>query len=110
GVNASEAAQRTHIIPVKSMTASEMATIVKEVFREATGDATRRGGGGGGINPFNPFAAAFGGGRQQPTESRPAQLTVSTNERTNSLILLCSDTMAKDIRALVDELEQAPST
>src|SRR5207248_3801847 len=55
-----------------------------------------RGGGGG------------GGGGANANASQPA-LTVGTDERTNSLVVRCSDLLANDIRELVKELEQTPA-
>ena len=98
GPNDDVVTMRTFIIELKNAEASAMATTVKDVYKTYLG--TTGGGGGGPINPFAAFAPQPQGGAQKP----PA-LTVGTDDRTNSLVLQCSETLYTEIKFLADQLE-----
>jgi type II secretion system protein D len=95
-------ALKTWILPVKNADATEMAAIIRDVYRSAMSS--------GGNQPapvFFPFAPLPQGNQQS---QRPPALTVSVDDRTNSLILNCSEPLFKDIKALVEQLDRASTS
>ncbi|AWM40676.1 Type II secretion system protein D precursor [Gemmata obscuriglobus] len=108
GVNDSAAVLKTFIIPLKNADAAEMATVVRDVYRSAMG-TTGRNAAVGAMPAFNPFAAALqGGGGQQ--QQQPPALSISVDDRSNSIILLCAETLYGDVRELVEQLDSATVT
>src|SRR5262249_41312589 len=100
---------------LKHTTASEVASVIKDVYREHINN-----------NPVNTnvggFAGfAFGGGRggafrggrggSQNVDAngnpRGVDLAVATDERTNRLIVNCSEAMFKEIEKLAKRLDEA---
>ncbi len=58
--------------------------------------------------PLNPFAALTGGGgggNQQ--QQRPPALSISVDDRSNSLVILAAETLYTDIKQLVEQLDNA---
>ena len=105
GETDSEAIQRTNVITLKNTEAAEMAGVVREVFKTQM----QASGGGGGVNPLFPFIppqGGQGGGSQQ----RPPAMSVGVDERTNSLVVLASETLFREVKALVDQLDGANAT
>jgi type II secretion system protein D len=96
-------ALKTWILPVKNADAAEMATIIRDVYRSAMSS----GGGQPAAPVIFPFAPLPQGNQQN---QRPPALTVSVDDRTNSLILNCSEPLFKDIKALVEQLDRASTS
>src|SRR5262249_35264600 len=101
-------------IPLKNTQAYEVAQVIKEVYREQINSSSlpgqggfRFGGGGFGPGGF----AAFGGRQNQNVDAngnpRAVNLSVSSLDQTNTLLLACSESMYKDIEQLVKTLEDA---
>ena len=101
---------KTHVIgPLKAAKAEDVAEVIREVYRDAMNSnsptATGRGGGFfpfGGMPPTQRLTDANG-------NPRPAALTVSANEATNTVVVHCSDSLFKDVDQLVQQLERAAS-
>jgi type II secretion system protein D len=98
------AAQTTHVIgPLKAARAEEVVDAIRDVYRDSIGSNSPQIGRGG-----NPF---FGGGMpaQKITDAngnpRPAALTVSANEPTNTVIVKCSESLYKEVETLVKDLD-----
>jgi type II secretion system protein D len=98
--------------PLQYAVATEVVLILKEVYREYTNQAASQGIAGGtiGFGPFGGGFGAFGGGRQQPLDSlgRPKQvsLSIAADDRTNSIVGMATELMAKDIGKVVEVLEE----
>ena len=105
GETDSDAIQKTYVIKLKNTHASEMAATVKELYKPLT---TATGGGGGG--PANPFAFIAGGQQQGGNQQRPPALSVSTDDRTNSLALLCTKTLYDEIKQFVESTDNAAAS
>lgn len=105
GTTDSNAVPRTWLIgPLKNAAAPEVATILRDVYREAM---TARTSNTGGSNRF-PFPFGGGGGRtDNRADDKDAALSVGIDEKTNSLILSCSTILYEDIKHLVEELDRA---
>ncbi|MDY3556068.1 secretin N-terminal domain-containing protein [Gemmata sp. JC717] len=106
GVNDSAAVLKTFILPLKNADAAEMAAVVRDVYRSAMGTSGRNAAVGA-MPAFNPFAAALQGGGGQPQQQQPPALSISVDDRSNSIILLCAETLYADVRELVTELDNA---
>lgn len=102
GETDSDAVQRTFVIKLKNTHASEMASTIKELYKPLM---TASGGGGGAALPF-PFGPQPQGNSQQ----RPPALSVSTDDRTNSLALLCTTTLYEEIKQFVESTDNAASS
>jgi type II secretory pathway component GspD/PulD (secretin) len=96
-------ALKTWILPIKNADAAEMAAIIRDVYRSAMSS--------GGGQPATPIVFPFAP-LPQPNQGnqRPPALTVSVDDRTNSLILNCSEPLFKDIKALVEQLDRASTS
>ncbi|MBN9522791.1 hypothetical protein J0H58_30445, partial [bacterium] len=105
GATDSEAIQRTNIIQLKNTEAAEMAAVVRDVFRTAI---QPQGGGNRQANPLFPFIPQpqGGGGGGNP----PPAMSVGVDERTNSLVVLASETLFREVKSLVDQLDNASAT
>lgn len=105
--------QRAHKVgPLKSANAAEVAQVIQTVYRDFTG-ADSRGGIVGGFPGFG-FGAfgrntAASRGTDANGQNRPNPLSIGVDERANSLYVLCSDALFRDIEKLVDELEKDAS-
>jgi type II secretory pathway component GspD/PulD (secretin) len=105
------------LIPVIYQDANDVAEVVKSVFAEKIngdeGGRNARGGGGGGNQPSpQDFIAALrgarggrGGGGSAPT-SEPSKITVSVDERSNSLVVIATPQDFEEVRQLVEALDQ----
>ena len=90
---------KTFVLPVQNASASEMAVIVRGVYRSAmatTGNNPTVGG--------FPFLAQQ---QQAQTPPRPPALAMEVDTRSNSLVLVCAEPMYEDIRTLVGALDNA---
>jgi type II secretory pathway component GspD/PulD (secretin) len=99
--------------PLQYAVATEVVAILKEVYRESTNQAasafpTQGGLGFGGFGGFG--FAGFGGRNQQPLDAlgRPKQvsLSITADDRTNSIVGMSTELMAKDIEKVVQVLEE----
>jgi type II secretory pathway component GspD/PulD (secretin) len=99
------------MIPVEYADVTKVAEVVKEVYREQievnpmmAGAGSSRGGSGG----FNPLAMLMGGqmGGQGGRAPR-VQMTIGVDERTSTLIVSASDSLFKQVQALVTSLDTA---
>ncbi len=105
----SDAVMKTHLIHLKHANAQQVATIIKDVYRESM-NTTPLPGQPGSFGAMR--AAAFGGGQQrvdQNGQSRGVSLSVSVDDATNSLILNCPNSMFAEIEKLTNQLEKAAS-
>lgn len=109
GETDSRAVIKTWMIgPLKHANVTDVAAVIRDVFRESINNNPVGGSGGGGF----PF---FGGGGMRPaTQNVDAQgnprgvmLSVGTDERTNTLVLACPQLLYEDIKKLVDQMEKA---
>lgn len=92
------------IIPVEFASATEVANIVKELYKDylqapQQQNNSRRGG--------NPFAAMMGGGASGGSNAQPAEarLAVSVDDNANQLLVSASDSLFQEIESLVRELD-----
>ena len=91
---------RTYRIAVKYASATEIASWIKEVYKEQSGATNNVGGGF-----FARLQAA-----QDQTPKKPTTLSVGVDDRTNSLIVATSEGLYKDIKKMVDEIDEASRT
>lgn len=86
-------------IPVEYSNVTEVAKIVREVYKDALepeqAAQNQRGG--------NPFAMMMGGAQQG--KPRGIELTVGVDEQTNHLIVSCNDSMFRQIENLVQSID-----
>lgn len=108
---------KPRLIPVKFMSADQMAEIVKQVYPERIAGAT---GGRGGqqqqrqpspadfIQAFRGAAGGGGGGRGggQQAQAEPAKMTIGVDARSNSLIVAAPEPLFKEVELLVFQLDQ----
>ena len=105
---------RVYIIgPLQNANATDVAAVLREVFRDYM--TSNRGPGGfpgasfGGF-PFGAFAAL----RRDANNERPSgrgtgTLSIGVDERTNSLVVSCPEPLYEQIRRLVEELDKQAS-
>jgi len=101
------------MIPVEYADVNDVAEIVKDVYKEhmdAGQQANNR------QNPqqggFNPMAMFMGGQQQQPQQqggrnARAVQLSIGVDARTNTLVVSASDSLYRQIEALVNSLDES---
>jgi len=110
------AAPKARMIPLLNTLAEEIATIVKEVYRDrlASGSGSR-GGSGSGNSPQQFFQAmrdmrggSSRGGRGGGNEdSQTDKMSVGVDARTNSLVVVAADALFQEIKQLAEQLDQA---
>ncbi len=101
------------LIPVNYMAAEEMAEILKQVY------VGRINGGGNGQqqqrqpSPADFFRQAFGrgrgsggGGSNNQAQQEPPKMTIGVDVRSNSLIVTASEPVFREVKALVEEIDQ----
>jgi type II secretory pathway component GspD/PulD (secretin) len=102
------------MIPVEHADVTEIAEIVKDVYKEhleGTGQQQQGGnrGGNGGFN--NPMAAMFMGGmgQQQPQGrgGRNVLLSIGVDTRTSHLVVSASDSLYRQVESLVKSLDES---
>ncbi len=106
---------KPQLIPVIFQDANDVATIIKAVYADRSGEQRGGGGGGGGgqISPqdlINALRGGGGGGRggrgggnQEPT--KPSPVLIAVDSRSNSLIVTAPPQDVADIRELVEALD-----
>src|SRR5262249_22478096 len=108
GQTDSKAVIKTWIVgPLKYATASEVVTVICDVYREQMNNNPRGGD--------RAFGVGFGGARTTPTNlnidangnPRGVTLSVGIDDRTNSIVLACSEAMYQDVKRLIEQLETA---
>src|SRR5262249_18677396 len=104
----SRAAVTPHVIPLKHAIASQVASIIKDVYREHINN-----------NPSTTTVGGFpgfgfgrrGGGANQNVDvngnPRGVDLSIGIDDTSNRLIVSCSDKMFKEIETLVTKLDMA---
>src|SRR5262249_37277676 len=107
GETDSKAVIRTWIIgPLKHAHAVDVASVIREVYRESLNNNTPN-------TPLltPPFVSST---RMSPSlnidangNTRGVTLSVGIDDRTNSLVLACPESMYEDIRKLVEQMEKA---
>jgi type II secretory pathway component GspD/PulD (secretin) len=85
---------RTYQIALRNSKAAEVATIIRGVFKNETGDQNQRGG----RRSRFPFPQQ---GDQQ------VSLTVEPDETSNRIILMTTEALYKEVKNLTDELDKA---
>ena len=109
GTSDSNAVTKTWMIgPLQNASASEVATVVRDVYRDnlnATSVRTNVAGNPG----FAMFPFQGGGGQQNqnPLLQQKAPLSVGVDERTNSIALSCNAMLYEDVRKLIDQLDKS---
>ncbi len=106
--------RRPRMIPVEHADVADVAEIVRDVYKEhMDGGQQQPPGGQQGQNrgmPFGgPMAMFMGGGQQQQQQGRPrtVQLSIGVDTRTNMLIVSASDSLFRQVEALVAALDQS---
>ncbi len=109
GVTDSKAVIKTWIIgPLQYSAANDVYYVLRDVYRESMNNNSRAALFAGGISPF-------GGNRQQmqnlDQHGNPmgVSLSIGVDDKTNSLIVACSENLYKDLDKLVDLLEETNS-
>jgi type II secretory pathway component GspD/PulD (secretin) len=90
--------------PLKNATAQDVRTIIMDVYREYANNLPTAQGRGG-SNGFRQIAAVQGLNGQPNTHGK-VTLSVSVDDRTNSLIVQCSSKMYENIKKLIEGLDQ----
>ena len=105
---------RTHVIgPLKYAMATEVAYVIRDVYRESMNENPRSAT----VSGFSGFTFAGGSGfagRGIPDRNVDAQgnpkvikLSLGIDDRTNSLVVACNDALYEDIKQLVTKMEEA---
>jgi type II secretory pathway component GspD/PulD (secretin) len=100
GETDSDAVQRTFVIRLKNTEASDMAATIKELYRAFM---TTQGGNQG----IQGFPFPIPGAQQNNQQQRPPALAVSTDDRTNSLLIVSTKTLYEEVRNVVEMLDQS---
>ena len=109
-----ELTSKPRLIPVIHQDATQMASIIKEMYASKIGGQQQGGGGGrsqGQPSPQDFINALRGGGRggrggQESAKSEPTKIAVAVDERSNSLIITSTTQDFEEIRALVSMLDE----
>lgn len=99
-----EATGVTRLITVVNTDAAEIATVVRQVFQDRLEGS---GGGGGGQPSPQEFLRAMTGGKKGAEEQEPEKITISVDERSNSLVVRSSEPLFEEVKKLVLELDRA---
>ena len=104
GVVDSNAVIKTHVLPpLRYANANEVAQVIQNVYREFMSPEVRttnnrQRGPGGRFGPFQPILDNNG-------NARDVALSIGVDDRTNSIILACSEKLFTDVKKLVDHLD-----
>jgi len=99
GETDSDAVQRTYVIRLKNTDAVDMASQLEKLYRPLLSAS-----GGAQASPFPfPFAQPQGGG----STAKPPALTISTDDRTNSVLIMATKTLYEEVRGVVEMLDTA---
>ncbi|CAN5232711.1 hypothetical protein BH11PLA2_BH11PLA2_25870 [soil metagenome] len=96
--NSSAEAAKTHVVKLKYANVMEVAATLNTVYANLMKNNSR---GGGAAMPFNPFVP------QAPQSQAAAQLTIGTDDTTNSLIINCNDAIYAEVTKVVATLDEA---
>ncbi|HEY1860370.1 MAG TPA: secretin N-terminal domain-containing protein, partial [Gemmataceae bacterium] len=96
---------KPHRIPLKNAIASEVADMLKDVYREQINNNPTNNQLGGGARAFG-IALRGNQNVDAAGNPRPVNLTVATDDRNNTLIVNCSEKLFEEIQTLVDEVEK----
>jgi type II secretory pathway component GspD/PulD (secretin) len=99
GETDSDAIQRTYVIRLKNTDAADMAAQLEKLYRPLL---SASGGGQAQALPF-PFAQP----QQGNSSAKPPALTISTDDRTNSVLILATKTLYEEVRGVVEMLDLA---
>jgi type II secretory pathway component GspD/PulD (secretin) len=100
GETDSKAVQKTWTIKLDYANASEVAQVIRDVYQNFTSTSATSGTFGG----FGGFGF-FGRGGGNNTSRTPATLSVGVDDRSNRLIVYCSEKLYDDIQTLAKELD-----
>jgi type II secretory pathway component GspD/PulD (secretin) len=104
-----EAGGKARLIPVYNTSASAVAAVVKEVYKDRLEGASSGGGGGGQPNPeefMRMMRGAMRGGDAASAEPEPDKMSIGIDERSNSLVVRASDPLFEQVEALVKQLDE----
>ena len=112
-LNDSTTVVRTHMIKLDYAHATDVAVVLQQVYRDNMNAKAQQGFGGGGFGGFGGFGGGFnpfGGGAQMQSARQDQQaspLSVGVDDRSNRLIVACSDPLYNGIKTVIDELDKA---
>ena len=95
-----EAEAQARPIPVYNTTASEVATIVQQVYQD------RMAGGAGVMSPADMMKMIRGGSN---TEQQVPKMSIAVDSRNNMLIVRAPDALFEEVKALVNDLDSSLS-
>lgn len=109
-----ELTSKPRLIPVIHQDATQMASIIKEMYASKIGGQQQGGGGRsqGQPSPQDFINALRGGGRggrgggQDSAKSEPTKIAVAVDQRSNSLIITSTTQDFEEIRVLVSMLDE----
>lgn len=90
------------LITVENTSASDIAAVVREVFKDRLD-----GGSGGGQPSPQDFLRAMQGGGNTADDQEPEKMTLGIDERSNSLVVRSSEPLFEQVKALVEDLDRA---
>jgi type II secretory pathway component GspD/PulD (secretin) len=106
----SRAVAKTFILPLHFASANDIANVLRDVYREHINNNPLPGQGGRG-GRFAFRFGGFGGGGGQNVDAngnpRGVDLSIGVDDRTNSLIVDCTEAMYQDVNKLVNQLDLA---
>ncbi len=104
-----EAGGKARLIPVYNTSATAVATVVKEVYKDRLEGSGGGGDGGGQPNPeefMRMMRGAMRGGDAGSAEPEPDKMSIGIDERSNSLVVRASDPLFEQVEALVKQLDE----
>jgi type II secretion system protein D len=103
GIIDSSAVIATRIIEVKNMAAGEVANIIQDVYKQAMGNTPQPVTVGG----FRGFAigAALAAQQAAANQNKKLALSIGVDDRNNVLIVQSNESIYKDIKSLVQQLD-----
>jgi len=105
------AAPKARMIPLLNTLAEEIATIVKEVYRDrlTSSSGNRSGSGNSPQQFFQAMREMRGGGRSGGSNQNNQQdkMSVGVDSRTNSLVVVAADALFHEVKELAEQLDQA---
>src|SRR5262249_36600968 len=101
----SKAVVKNYIVPLKNASATDVANILRDAYREYINNDPMGGG------RFEARGFGFGAppARNLDANGNPRGVTLSigVDDRSNRLILVCTERMFDEIKKLVDKLDEA---
>ena len=104
-----ETAGKPHILPIRYLEAEQVAGIVREAFSNRMASASGGQAGGGQPNPVELIRALRGGrgGRADAdVKSEEAKMTITVDNRSNSLIVTAPEPLFEQVEELVALVDQ----